>query len=624
MRQVLRPASVLILAWAWVPLASGQAAVDRVGPPSWWVEPTNQTLMILVEGSGLEGATVRFEGGPVRVDRVEVQPGGQALFVDATIPGGASPAACRLEIMAGDRTIERPWDLVAKPVPKAETVGLDDVIYLIMPDRFADGDPSNNEVGTVGDRLLDRGDVQGYHGGDFAGIRGRLPYLADLGATAIWLTPIYKPADTWFVPPGASGKRFSDFHGYSPVDFYETNPRFGSKAEYKALVDAAHKLGLKVIQDHILGFTGPKHPWVKHPPTPGWFNGPVDHPPSCNFRFDAAADPHALEATRRGLTDGWFAGFLPDLDLRSPRPAAYATQQSLWWATLFEADGIRLDTYPMVPRTFWAEWSQRLQKARPGLFAVGEAWTIDPLDLAFFQGGRVGWDGVDPGVPSVFDFPLYSAINRVFSGQSPASDLAKTLARDGNYPRPDLLGVFLDNHDTPRLAAVPGVTPARLRMAVAFLLTTRGIPQITWGDELAMLGHMDDRRDFPGGFPGDPRGAFEGATQTPEEQAIFRTYRDLLRVRKQTPALRRGTLTHLQADATIYVALREFEGQKAVVALNLGPSPASIKLPPGLDGPFDRAFGKGRWAETPEGPRLDLPPDSASIFRTPIPPVPTR
>ncbi len=596
--------------------AAGQAAVDRVGPPSWWPEATDQTLTLLIEGSGLDGATVRFSEGPVRVDRVEVRPGGRALFVDLTIPGGAKPGTYRLEVAARGRAIDRRWDLVAKPSRPASTVGPDDVIYLVMPDRFADGDPSNNEVGAVGDRLFDRGDTHGYHGGDFAGIQAKLPYLADLGVTAIWLTPIYKPADSWFVPPGPSTKRYADFHGYSPVDFYETNPRFGSRAEYKALVDEAHRLGLKVIQDQTLGYTGPKHSWVAHPPTPDWFNGPIDHPPSCNFRFDAAADPHALEATRRALTDGWFAGFLPDLDLRAARPSTYATQQSLWWTTLFEADGVRLDTYPMVARTFWRDWSKAIQGARPGLFVVGEAWTLDPTDLAFFQGGRTGWDGVDPGIPSLFDFPLYAAMTRVFSGQAPASDLAKALARDGNYPRADLLATFLDNHDTPRLAAVPGVTPARLKPAVAFLLTTRGIPQITWGDELAMVGHMDDRRDFPGGFPGDVRNAFDPTRRTPDEQAIFQTYRDLLRLRKETPALRRGTLTNLVANASTYVALREFAGQKAVVAIHLGPSPTSVQLPVSIAGITERIHGEAQWRETPEGPRLDLPPESASIFRS--------
>ena len=559
---------------------------------------------------------VRFATGPARVDRVEVQPGGRAVFVEVIIPGGATPASCRLEVTAGGQTIARPWELVAKPTRPAMVVTPDDVIYLVMPDRFANGDPGNDQADTEGPSLLDRRDPHAYHGGDFAGIRQHLPYLADLGVTALWLTPVYRPAPRWYAP-GGSSKRYADFHGYSPVDFYATNPRFGTLAEYHALVDAAHRLGLKVIQDHVLGFTGPQHPWVQHPPTPDWFNGPMDHPPRCNFRFTAATDPHAPEADRRGLTDGWFAGILPDLDLRNRRPATYAIQQSLWWATLGEADGIRLDTYPMVVRSFWPEWSDRLAQVRPGLRAIGEAWTNDPADVAFFQGGRAGWDGIDPGVASVFDFPLHAAINRVFAGQAPPSDLASALGRDGVYPRPDLLTTMLDNHDTARLAAVPGVTPARLRLAVAFLLTTRGTPQLTWGDEIGLLGHMDDRRDFPGGWPGDPADAFTPAGRTPEEQATFKTYRDLLRVRRATPTLCRGTLTNLVADRSTYVYRRDLDGQTAVIALNLGAQPAEVKLPADLAGLTpDRLYGPGAWNAAPDALRLDLPVESATIFRT--------
>ncbi|HLH27918.1 MAG TPA: alpha-amylase family glycosyl hydrolase, partial [Acidimicrobiales bacterium] len=407
----------------------------------------------------------------------------------------------------------------------------------------------------------------------------------------------------------------ADFHGYCAVDFYDTNPRFGSPQDYRALVDEAHRLGLKVIQDHVLGHTGPKHRWFARPPSDDWFHGPLDRPPVCTFRFEALTDPHAREADRRGVTDGWFAGLLPDLNLRDPRASRYAIQQSLWWATLFQADGIRLDTYPLSDRTFWRDWSRGLRATHPGMRAVGEAWVTDAADLSFFQGGRAGWDGIDPGVESVFDFPLYAAVTAVFSGKAPASALAQALRRDSLYPRPDLLVTFLDNHDTPRLAGVPGVTPARLRLAVAFLLTTRGIPQITWGDEIGMPGHMDDRRDFPGGFPGDPRDAFTAAGRTPEEQRLFATYRDLLRLRKASPALRRGTLTELVATETVYACLRQHGTEPLVFALNLGQAPAEVTMPPEVSGAAERLWGEGRWLNAPAGPRLELPGESAAVFR---------
>lgn len=609
-------AAMLILVFGPSSPGRGQA-VDRIEPPSWWVEARDQRLVLLVEGSGLERAEARSTRGPIRIDRVEPCELGGALFVEATIPGRSPPGRCELEIAAGGRTIRRDWDLVARPARRPEPFGPDDVIELIMPDRFADGDPANNEP-DAGDRLYDRGDTHAYHGGDFAGLRRRLPYLVDLGVTAIWLTPIYRPAPRWF-PATLEGrpKNMADFHGYCPVDFYDTNPRFGSPAEYRALVDEAHRLGLKVIQDQIVGYTGPRHRWVRRPPARDWFHGPVDHPPACNFRFDALTNPHAREEDRRGLTDGWFFGILPDLDVRNRRVAEYAIQQSLWWVTLFSADGVRLDTYPMVDRSFWRAWSKQLQVVHPGLGVVGEAWVEDAADLCFFQGGRTGWDRIDPGVGSVFDFPLHRAIVGVFSGRAPASALAQALRRDGLYPHPELLVTFLDNHDTPRLASVPGVTPARIRLAVAFLLTARGIPQITWGDEIGLPGHMDDRRDFPGGFPGDPRDAFTAAGRTPAEQELFATYRTLLHLRKSSAALRRGTLTDLIAGETTYAFERALAGERVVVALNLENSPARIALPApsGRSGPPERLFGDARWMDGPDGLRVELPAESAAIVR---------
>jgi glycosidase len=269
----------------------------------------------------------------------------------------------------------------------------------------------------------------------------------------------------------------------------------------------------------------------------------------------------------------------------------------------------------MVDRAFWRDWSQRLKAVHPGIHVVGEAWITDAADLSFFQGGRIGWDGIDPGVDAVFDFPLNQAAIAVFSGRAPASTLAKALRRDGLYPRPDLLVTFLDNHDTPRFAGLPGVTRERLRLAVAFLLTTRGIPQITWGDEIGLPGHIDDRRDFPGGFPGDPRDAFAAAGRTPDEQSLYTTYHDLLRLRKASAALRRGTLTDLVAAESVYVYLRQYEAERVVVALNLGKAPAEVSLPPELSGMAEPLYGEPRWVNAAGAPRLQLPAESAAVLR---------
>ncbi len=591
--------------------------LDRLQPPGWWSSSKPQQLTLLVEGAGLSGARVSMSEGPIRLLRTEEGLGGRALFLDVEIPAGAAPGqyGVELSLLGGNLRIARPWVLSPPPTYKPRPINHDDVIYLIMPDRFANGDPSNDEH-EGSERMLDRHDVHAYHGGDFAGLTRRLPYLADLGVTALWLTPVYKPAPRWFSTRGS--RRYADFHGYSPVDFYDTNPRFGSRSDYLALVTEAHRLGMKVIQDHVIGYIGPQHHWLKNPPARSWITGPVDKPPVCTFRFDALVNPHATDADRRGMTAGWFLGILPDLNTSNPRVRQYAIQQSLWWTTQFEADGIRLDTYPMVERSFWRDWWHQLQSMWPGMRVVGEAWTNDPAELCFFQGGRTGWDKIDPGIDMLFDFPLNAAIHAVFSGKAPVSTLSRALSRDGLYPRPDSLVTFLDNHDTSRLISVPGVTPARLRLAIAFLLTTRGVPQLTWGDELGLPGHMDDRRDFPGGFPDDSRNAFEASGRTDDERALFDVWRTLIKLRRTTPALHRGRLTDLAVTDTAYVYLREHDGKRLVVGLNLAEKAVEIPIPGAkLDdiGATERIYGVGTARVDSSGLILELPPESAAVFR---------
>ncbi len=607
-------------------LAEEDTAVDRIEPPSWWTSKQPQRISLLIEGRGLNGAAVAMEGGSLSVREVQHDPGGRALLAELTIPAGSGAADLQVLVNSKGRAFRVPWALHTQPARKPDPFGLDDVIYLIMPDRFADGDLSNNEV-DGGDRMLDRKSADAYHGGDFEGIRQRLPYLKDLGVTAIWLTPIYGPDSHWLVFPSGGPaqpngqpamRRMAEYHGYAPVDFYSTNRRFGTLEEYQKLVAEIHRLGMKIVQDQILGYTGPRHHWLKSPPFDRWFHGSLAHPPSCTFRYDVLVNPHAGEAERRGVTDGWFFGILPDLNTQDPRVRRYAMQQSIWWAVRCEADVLRLDTYPLVERTFWRDWSREREAARPGLSVVGEAWVTDPAQLSFFQGGRTGWDGIDPGVGWVFDFPLNLAIVQVFGGRLPVSRLAQVLARDSLYDRPDRLVTFLDNHDTLRLAGLPGVTPARYRVAITFLLTSRGVPQMSWGDELGIPGHMDDRRDFPGGFPGDERNAFEPSGRTAVEQSTFETWVTLLRLRRSSPALRRGKLVDLSVTDTTYAYLRELGDERMVVVLNLAGGPATVRIPAerikGASG-VEAVYGSGSARLDDRGLVVELPGESATVLR---------
>jgi glycosidase len=595
-----------------------ELSVNRIGPPSWWVSSELQQISLLIEGSCLIDTRVSAHGNAaVVIDRVEPGLDGRAIFVDLTIQANAEAGAIELEIESHGGRIQRPWQLLPKPEYLPRLLGPDDVIYLIMPDRFANGDPTNDQPANE-DLMLDRGYHEAYHGGDFRGLRQRLSYLADLGVTAIWLTPVYHQGPRWFFSGTAEKKaRFAPYHGYSPINFYDTNPRFGSFQEYGELVAEAHRLGLKVIQDQIVGYTGPHHPWVTRAPACDWFHGPMDQPPAQTFRFEALADPAASEAEGRGVSDGWFFGILPDLATRNVRVRQYAIQQSLWWTTFGAADGIRLDTFPMVERDFWRDWDRRLKLNYPGFVAIGEAWTSDAKLLSFFQGGRAGWDGIDPGVTSVFDFPLHAAIAATFTGRGPASLLSDAIEADRASPRPDLLVTFLDNHDMPRLSQ-SGASLNRLRLAAAFLLTTRGIPQITWGDELGLPPGVDHRREFPGGFPDDPRDAFTKLGRTPEERVMFDTWCTLLQLRKQTPAMRQGTLTDLIISDDTYAYMREVMDDRVMTILNLSDRSKELTVPISASGSvadIRRLYGDGKATVTSDWLRVEMPGESAAIFR---------
>jgi glycosidase len=417
-----------------------------------------------------------------------------------------------------------------------------------MPDRFADGETSNNfpDSGTY-----DRGNPHAYHGGDLKGIEQRLPYLKDLGITALWITPVYNNND----------RTGQDYHGYGAVDLYAVEEHLGTLEEYRSLVRSAHSLGLKVLLDVVPNHLGPAHPWVDDPPSEHWLHGTRARHLIASDQFQHLADPHASPRDWRAVVEGWFVDALPDMGTDDPLAAQYLRQNALWWAETGVLDGFRIDTFPYVDRPFWRDFHRDLHSAYPRFRTVGEVSGYDPAVTAFFAGGRVN-AGIDTGVDTVFDFTLYAALRKVILRDAPATLLEEVLQRDWLFPHPEMLVTFLGNHDVPRFMGEPGASVQKLKMAFTLLLTTRGVPQLYAGDEIAMPGgdDPDNRRDFPGGFPGDRRNAFTAEGRTPEEQQVFAYLHDLLRLRKQHPALRRGAQTHIFSDERAMVYLREFAG----------------------------------------------------------------
>jgi glycosidase len=356
------------------------------------------------------------------------------------------------------------------------------------------------------------------------GVIDRLPYLKDLGVTALWLNPWYDNVDQLNRKERYStdnrlspeGDPITDYHGYGAVNFYAVDEHFGTMAKLKELVDTAHALGLKVVQDQVANHTGPYHEWVTNPPTPTWFNGTLTDHLENTWQTWTLPDPNASPALQRATLEGWFIDLLPDLNQNDEDCARYLIQNSLWWVGTTGIDAVRQDTLPYVPRGFWSAWTTALKREFPKLNVIGEMFDGDAAKVSFFQTGRTRFDGIDSGIELLFDFPLYYPVRRVFAEGQSLKQLPEALARDQLYPDPSSLVVFLGLHDVPRFMNEPGATVQGLKLAYTFLFTTRGIPLIYYGDEIAMPGEgdPDNRRDFPGGWLSDPLRASETCSTT--------------------------------------------------------------------------------------------------------------
>lgn len=552
--------------------------VTKVEPPDWMSEREGVTLRMLVTGSGLSGAAVRSE---FPTGAVKVSAGGTHLFFDLRVPPGVKPGQYPLQISTAAKEIEAPFAIVPALAASGRFQGFssDDVIYLIMPDRFANGDPSNDDP-AISAGLYDRSRSRYYHGGDFQGIIDHLPYLKRLGVTALWLTPIVDNANRLNHREKVDGQPITDYHGYGAVDFYAVDEHFGDLAKFRELVDRAHTAGIKIIQDQVANHTGPYHPWVKDPPTPTWFNGTEADHLSNTFQIWTLIGPHAAPGLQKATLEGWFAGILPDLNQDDPEVARYLVQNTLWWIGRTGIDGIREDTLPYVPRSFWHEWTTAIRSRYPRFDVIGEVFDSDPALVSFFQGGKARWDGIDSGVDTLFDFPLQAAIANVFRGAAPMRDLDRVLAHDWLYQDPRRLVAFADLHDLPRFMNEKGATADGLERMFTFLMTVRGIPLIYYGDEVGMTGgnDPDNRRDFPGGWKQDAHNAFDESGRTVTEQAIFAHVQKLTRMRAALEPLRRGRLVSLWSDENAYVFVRATDGDRVLVAFNNSAEPMTLKV----------------------------------------------
>ena len=562
--------------------------IVKIEPPSWWIGSSLNPVRVLIKGKNLGGAQVQPVGSGFRVlGMPKVSAGGTYMFVDIAILPNARPGARTLKISNASGSAEARWEILPRLNRSGSFQGFsaDDVMYLIMIDRFSDGDQANNDP-PQSRGLYDRQNKYYYHGGDLQGVIDRLPYLKDLGVTALWLTPWYDNYDRLNEIELKEGKPCTGFHGYNPQDFYSVEEHFGSLEKLQELVSAAHKLGIKIVQDEVVNHTGPYHPWVDDPPTPNWFNGTKQKHLANVFQTWTLHDPRPVALLKKQTMEGWFLDFLPDLNQNDPEVARYLIQNTLWWIGVSGTDGIRMDTWQYVPNTFWHQWTAAIKREYPKFTVVGEVKDGDVVHTSYFQGGVVR-DGADSGLDSLLDFPLFYAIRHAFAEGKGLDEVPKTLAKDYLYSKPNILVTLLGGHDDGRFMSEHGASIAGLKLANAFVLTTRGVPQLYYGDEIAMTGPDEPttRADFPGGFPGDKRNAFTKAGRSREQQEAFDFVRQTAHLHTELLPLQRGELINLYVSAQQYAYARKASTGVVIIAINNDSKPATMEfdvMPAGL------------------------------------------
>jgi glycosidase len=581
-------------------------------------------VRLVVRGTNLHGARVtstRPETSPLSV---VVNPAGTYLFLSVSINPAARPGdyPLQLETATGRATIPFSLNATLDAATNFQGITNDDVIYLIMPDRFSNGDTSNDAPAGSPPEANDRKNPRSFHGGDLRGVINHLPYLKELGVTALWLNPWYDNPNgvTTCDKPWCPN---TNYHGYHAIDYYGVEDHFGDLRTLRELVEKAHRLGIKVIQDQVANHVGIQHAWAGDMPLDNWFHGTPTRHPQNPFRGDLLLSPNASAEERRSTLDGWFNDALPDMNQDEPEVARYEIQNALWWIGVTGLDGIRQDTIQYMPRFFIRELSIALHRQYPRMWMVGEVFDRDPAHTAFFMGGRVGWDGLDTELDSVFDFALWQSSLDVFSGKKPVRHLRDTLKYDANYPNAARLTTMLNNHDVKRTISVEGMTLEGAMLHTAFLLSVRGIPQLYYGDEIALAGDddPDNRRDFPGGFPNDPRNAFTKGGRKLEEQRMYEWTRDWIALRREHPAIRHGRTIDLVYTDDVYIFARRTLDETVVVAVNRAATPQKTTIPLAMIEMGDGAqlipllVAKTRVRATGGNLTFDVPPRTAVAYK---------
>ena len=532
-------------------------------PAFWWSGMKNPELQLMVYGENIASfrPSVSYPGVKLKSSVALESPNYLLVYLDVE---NAQPGTFDITFTKDKKQIKMPYELKARKKDACKIKGFDssDVLYLIMPDRFANGDPSNDNLVMKTTYKTDRNDPSARHGGDLAGIEKHLDYIEDLGVTAIWLNPVLE-----------NDMQGGSYHGYATTNYYRVDPRFGTNEDYVRLIDKTHAKGMRVVMDMIFNHCGSDHIWMKDVPSKDWFNN-LDKYVETSHVKEVYFDPYASEYDTKKMVDGWFVPSMPDLNQRNPHVATYLIQNSIWWIEYSGVDGIRQDTYPYADYKMMVDWCNAIYREYPDYNIVGEAWMNQTMGTAFWQKDSKLNERGNTMLKSVMDFRLMGLSHSAFFGDAGGMQaLYEHLAYD--YAYADIYNVlrFLDNHDTDRfLPAMPEKLDA-FKQGIAFMLTIPGIPQFYYGTELLMNGTKQKgdgyiRLDVPGGWPGDAVNQLEASGRTDIQNEAWNYMQKLLTWRKGNEVIAKGKMKHFVPQNGVYVYARNLNGKQVVVIMN--------------------------------------------------------
>jgi len=537
------------------------AEIHKVEPPFWYSCFSDDSLTLLLYGEALNEVKDISVEGPMQILDFKSNRSGSFLQI-RTLSGSAGSSHFTLKL----GLLKKPLSFSYKVRPDKKAVprriGPEDVMYLIMPDRFADGDPSNNSIPGHPDNV-DREHKWGRHGGDLAGVEKHLDYLQESGFTSLWLTPVFE-------------NRYSHaYHGYTPSDLYAVDPHMGSLEDYVKLSHDLHSRSMTLVMDHIVNHISPSHPIAADPPSPDWLNGDLNNFHDCDYRISAVTDRWGDPEKGRYTQQGWFAGYLPDMNMASTEVQRYYIQNTLWWIQTAGLDGVRQDTWPYSDQQGMKNWAAAIMQEFPELYLLAEVWVDSPLLLSYFFSDS---PRLDNSLVSVTDFPTGNTVKSLYSGRKSLRDLHGQLSHDHIYKDPDMMLNFLDNHDLPRFVSEKNLSLDSYLDALTLIYTLRGIPMLYYGNEIGLPGghDPDNRKNFPGGFELHERSAFTEDGRTEEENRIYDRVTLLNGLRRDHPSLFQSQMHHSLPDEHCYIIQRSDAETQLLLVINTGPEARSL------------------------------------------------